>query len=134
MKTQVNKNQSKTDITPTNNRCNLEAEQNISDCSFNYIDKKGVNICQKDKASIQKTVHLVEFILSLKSDQELAGKVKRAKTPFEIRFIAKSAGYEICIMQLKYWSAELWSDFYPWSDKTSAWRRNFFGVSCLSCW
>lgn len=98
------------------------------------IKINGKYMTKKDEASIQKTVHLVEFILSLKSDQELAGKVKRAKTPFEIRLIAKSVGYEICIMQLKYWSTELWSDFYPWSDKTSAWRRNFFDVSCLSCW
>lgn len=39
MKIQVNKNQSKTDIKPTNNKCNLEAEQNISDCNFDYVDK-----------------------------------------------------------------------------------------------
>ena len=73
---------------------------------------------------------LVDFILSLEREPELASKVNSAKTVGEIEFIANSAGYEICIAQLRCWSAELWSDFYPWSDRTSAWRKKFFDISC----
>ena len=85
-------------------------------------------LTEKVLPSIKLTVDLVDFILCLESDSELAGKVKSAKSAVEIEFIANSAGYEICIAQLGYWSAELWSDFYPWSDQTSAWRKSFFGI------
>ena len=85
---------------------------------------------EKELPGNDSTVELVNFILVLEADQELASKVKTSKTPAEIRFVANSAGYEICIEQLRYWSAELWSDFYPWSDQTSAWRKRFFGIAC----
>ena len=69
---------------------------------------------------------LKKFINILEKDGSMQAKTRGANTPDEIIQIAKSAGYNISMKQLRFWSKELKAPYFPWSEKGDQWRRNFF--------
>jgi predicted ribosomally synthesized peptide with nif11-like leader len=72
------------------------------------------------------SVALAAFCKTLGDRKDLQEKVKASEMPEEIIEIAASLGHEISHGELRIWSRELCSDYFPWAAKGHEWRRNFF--------
>ena len=67
-----------------------------------------------------------QFIELLDRDAEMQEFVKSANTPKKIVELAESVGVDISVKQLRFWSRELKAPYFPWAEKGSQWRREFF--------
>ena len=67
-----------------------------------------------------------EFTELLDQDREAQELVKSANTPEQIVKLAESAGIDISVKQLRFWSRELKAPYFPWAEKGNQWRREFF--------
>ena len=75
---------------------------------------------------VESVVEIQRFVDALGKDERMEMLVKEAKTPDQIIQIAESAGINISMKQLRFWSKELKAPCFPWAEKGDQWRRNFF--------
>lgn len=69
---------------------------------------------------------IIEFVGIIDKDENMQLLVKAAKSPAEIIRIAESVGIKMSMNQLRYWSRELTAQYFPWAEKGSQWRREYF--------
>ena len=69
---------------------------------------------------------LLAFTKFLEKDEDLQSKIKAAENPQQIIDIAESRGFAISPLELRTWSKELTTDYFPWASKGNEFRRNFF--------
>ena len=69
---------------------------------------------------------LKKFIDAIDKDESMQALTRSAKTPDRIIQIAESAGIKTSMKQLPFWSRELKASYFPWAEKGSQWRREFF--------
>ena len=80
----------------------------------------------RPKQNTSPSNELTEFCRTLAKDQALQLQVKNAEDPQEIIQIAAVNGYKLSKHELRRWSKELTSPYFPCSEMGSEWRRNFF--------
>ena len=69
---------------------------------------------------------LKKFIDAIDKDESMQALTRSAKTPDQIIQIAESAGMKTSVKQLRFCSRELKASYFPWAEKSSQWRREFF--------
>lgn len=74
----------------------------------------------------QPSVALVDFCRKLDVDAGMSAQVKMASTPDQIVALAEAHGFGISRSELRVFSSQLRASYFPWSDKSRAWRHQFF--------
>ena len=69
---------------------------------------------------------IIEFVSIVEKDESMQLLVKAAKRPVEIISLAESLGIKMSMNQLRYWSRELTAPYFPWAERGSQWRREYF--------